>query len=312
MFDIFISYAHSDNEHSWVDNFADSVSKVFKRLSGDSPKIFKDSEEISTAQLWEERIKGALEHSKVMISVVSPSYAKSEWCKREWEAFERKERQLRDEELINPEQGIIYPILLYSLDRGRFNSEQLSLVERINKRQWIDVSSDIEKTPLRLDQIHKLVELILDDTLLIEEKSRQKLSQRNNESDRFYTIITDPDTGLEWRGETTDSELSFDEALQFVSRLDTDDDYGWRLPSEHELESLRGEFTLDENNHPIYSLKPPFNSQRYGYLMSGDLVKGNAGYYIMNVRNGHIFNGIGFKAYVRAVRNKDWKDHPRF
>jgi len=50
----------------------------------------------------------------------------------------------------------------------------------------------------------------------------------------------------------------------------------------------------------------PFNVRRSGYVFSSTIVyspiSGESGYYVMHLRNAHIFNGAGNKAYVRAVR----------
>lgn len=51
---------------------------------------------------------------------------------------------------------------------------------------------------------------------------------------------------------------------------------------------------------PLYG---PFLAED-GYLFSGTLVDGyDDAPWIMNLRNGHIFNGKGRAAYVRAVRD---------
>jgi len=57
-------------------------------------------------------------------------------------------------------------------------------------------------------------------------------------------------------------------------------------------------------NSTVVPLYGPFTEPSDGYLFSGTVV---AGYedapYVMNLRNGHIFNGKGYEAFVRCVRD---------
>jgi hypothetical protein len=87
-----------------------------------------------------------------------------------------------------------------------------------------------------------------------------------------------------------------------------------RLPTEAELRSLIDQEALSQDPKASpFPLKEPFNSQRSGYLFSGEAVPGHDedSPFIMNVRNGHIFNGQGYEAYVRAVRTIPKKKRTR-
>jgi Protein of unknown function (DUF1566) len=175
----------------------------------------------------------------------------------------------------------------------------LFFAEQIKVRQWLDMSSKVEGSPLRPEQIRSLTENILDiSAALAYQKRTSKLAL--SRPDQVSTIV-DTEHGLEWSGAVSSIELTFDEAQQYVNSLDPAGGNAWRLPTARELELLIDKSALDPDSQASpFPLKQPFNSQRFGYLHSGEPVRN--GHYIMNVRNGHIFNGLGYKGYVRAVR----------
>jgi serine/threonine protein kinase len=90
--DLFISYAHLDNEaqltgqQGWVTAFHRSLEVRVGQLVGKKPDIWRDpktrGEEGNEDTQFEHLPKSAL-----LISVLSPRYAKSEWCTRELKEF---------------------------------------------------------------------------------------------------------------------------------------------------------------------------------------------------------------------------------
>ena len=57
-------------------------------------RIFLDRPEIRTMEDWELRILAALRSSTVLLTVVSPKYLESPWCRREWQTFRQHELDL--------------------------------------------------------------------------------------------------------------------------------------------------------------------------------------------------------------------------
>jgi hypothetical protein len=301
-FEIFCSYARGDDDDGWVARFIISIAATCRKLTGQAPRIFVDRESLLTADLWETKIRSALEASQVVIAVVSPSYIRSEWCEREWMLFSRREKELREQKLLADEQGLIFPILLYPLDRGRFNTEQQSFAALIKQRQWLDVSSRIEGNPIRTDQVRLIAEQLIDTIGELEQRGRRPVAAISSAA--LGTTIRDPASGLEWSASLSPVEMGFEGALKYASELSIGGLGGWRLPTKAELETIidRKALVKDPNASP-FPLREPFNAQRSGYLHSGTLVASSArGNFVMNVRNGHIFNGEGFESYVRAVR----------
>jgi hypothetical protein len=301
-FEIFCSYAHADNDHGWVDKFVEDLASICWKLVGERCAIFLDRETLLTAQIWEEKIKGALESSGVMIAISSPSYARSEWCTREWQLFSEREAPMRKLGLLAEDEGLIFPILLYPFDRGRFDIEQQAFVDKIKKRQWLDISSQLPDTPVRPRQLRQLAESIID--LLIRIETKRKFAEREL-SIQSLGIIVDSESGLMWSTSLSPAELTYTDAKKYVGELVIDGISDWRLPLNEELETLiiKGQ----QNIHPLKQtfsvLRDPFNAQHHDYLHSGTISDDHSNY-IMNVRTGNIFSGEDKKAHVRAVRGQ--------
>ena len=246
-----------------------------------------------------------MEAAFLLGAIVSPSFVKSEWCRQEWTAFTDREQQLRKTGELAQEQGLILPVLLYPLDRGNYSASQKQFHSKITTRQWYDLSSRISGTPLRQAQIRELVETLID--VLSELQISKTKSIAASASQTSSAVILDEKLNLMWTGTLSSEEMNFPEAKRYVRSLKVGGYSNWRLPSVSELESLIIKEKVLENdpNASPFPLKEPFNAQRYGYLHSGTIVQGyekEAANFIMNVRNAHIFNGMGQKCFVRAVR----------
>ena len=91
--DVFISYRHLDNQmldesKGWIDNFHEHLERLLGETLGREPSIWRDPRlpaNTYVAGAWEERIK----NTAVMISILSPGYLGSDWCRRELSEFFR-------------------------------------------------------------------------------------------------------------------------------------------------------------------------------------------------------------------------------
>ncbi|MEV8223749.1 TIR domain-containing protein [Dietzia maris] len=99
-FDVFISYARKDNVPDpetgigWVSAIRDVLEQDAREF-GSSIRIFMDTSEIQFMEEWEQRIRGALRSSKVLLICASPNYFASKPCRWEWDEFLlRRERLL--------------------------------------------------------------------------------------------------------------------------------------------------------------------------------------------------------------------------
>lgn len=117
--DVFISYAHNDDEADdagdrWVRAFGRQLSvKLLKHL-GEAASVWWDPE-LERAQLFDQVIKDTVSNSAVVLSLVSPSYEKSEYCQQELEWFAELGQ------VVTPAaRSRALPVLLYNLPFERW------------------------------------------------------------------------------------------------------------------------------------------------------------------------------------------------
>jgi hypothetical protein len=90
--DLFISYAHIDNqplsheEAGWVSRFHERLEAMLDMRLGQKARVWRDSK-LAGNDVFGDEILSQFPKTAVLLSVVSPRYVGSDWCKREVEAF---------------------------------------------------------------------------------------------------------------------------------------------------------------------------------------------------------------------------------
>jgi len=303
-YEIFVSYAHGDDDQGFIASCVDRIETVFRKKTGDNPKIFIDHTDIMTSDIWESKISNGLNNSMILLSFVSPLYIQSEWCLKEYDEFVSREERCRESRNLPKYSGIVFPVLLHSLERGRFSSEQELFKDSLLKRQYFDFSSQAFRSSVKENNVVELVEQLIDSIDDIERLSNSAF----NKLDKNDITICDYKNKLMWNGEISKYEMDFDEANEYVTSLRTGGFKDWRLPTLNEVKT-----GIDEENLPkdpkgsTYPFHEPFNVRRSGRIFTSTIihspVSGKQGYYVVNLRNAHCFNGSGESAYIRAVRD---------
>ena len=92
MNDVFISYAHIDDQaltegqKGWITQFHRILDLRLGQLLGEKPTIWRD-QKLQGGDVFDDKIVNAFRDAKVMISIMSPRYMKSEWCLKELNEF---------------------------------------------------------------------------------------------------------------------------------------------------------------------------------------------------------------------------------
>lgn len=92
-YDIFISYGHLDDQDpagevkGWVDLLVERLPRLISNNLGYQPAIWRDERTLKGNDLLTAAIHEGIHHSLLLIPIVSPRYVKSDWCRRELEAF---------------------------------------------------------------------------------------------------------------------------------------------------------------------------------------------------------------------------------
>ena len=92
--DLFISYAHiddlpiSEDQKGWITEFHRILENRLAQLMGEKPKIWRD-QKLSGSDIFDDQIVDQFRNTKLMVSVLSPRYIKSEWCNKEITEFYR-------------------------------------------------------------------------------------------------------------------------------------------------------------------------------------------------------------------------------
>ena len=90
--DLFISYAHIDNlpitedERGWITEFHRILENRLAQLMGEQPRVWRD-QKLTGNDIFDQKIVSQFDQTKLMVSILSPRYIKSEWCVKEITEF---------------------------------------------------------------------------------------------------------------------------------------------------------------------------------------------------------------------------------
>ncbi|HEX8279483.1 MAG TPA: toll/interleukin-1 receptor domain-containing protein, partial [Segetibacter sp.] len=90
--DVFISYAHLDDKpldegtNGWITQFHRLLQTRLSQTIGHDLNIWRD-ERLTGNEVFGPEIEAQLPKLKVMVSIVTPRYVESDWCKRELNYF---------------------------------------------------------------------------------------------------------------------------------------------------------------------------------------------------------------------------------
>ncbi|MGC1717969.1 MAG: TIR domain-containing protein, partial [Isosphaeraceae bacterium] len=137
-FDLFISYAHTDDrgEHAGkVTALVEAIKADYLRVTGTPLRVFFDTQEIRSMDAWEARILTGLRQSKMMVAILSPGYFASAYCLKEWEIYVETElAQALPGEGITP----IYVVRHPAFETDPVEERLRHWIKDLRRRQYIE------------------------------------------------------------------------------------------------------------------------------------------------------------------------------
>ena len=92
--DIFLSYSRSGASGPWVRELFYPTLQLWLDAFRPGLKVFYDEKATSDSGNWPQSVRHGLLSSKLMVSVISPPYFTSPWCKAEWDSMRLRERRV--------------------------------------------------------------------------------------------------------------------------------------------------------------------------------------------------------------------------
>ena len=145
MNDVFISYAHIDDQaltegqKGWITQFHRILEVRLGQLLGEKPRIWRDLK-IQGNDVFDDKIITAFKDAKVMVSIMSPRYMKSEWCLRELNEFYKSATE--DGGIKVGEKARIFKVIKTPIDPRDIPDKLPPILESIIGFEFFDFDSD--------------------------------------------------------------------------------------------------------------------------------------------------------------------------
>jgi TIR domain-containing protein len=131
----FFSYSRKDDEDSEaaLSKLRARIQKELRLQLGRSLRLWQDATAIPSGTLWEDEINRAIAESVFFIPIVTPSVVASKYCRFEFEAFLKRERELGRGDLVFP---ILYIRVAALENEDQWRRDELLTI--IAARQYVD------------------------------------------------------------------------------------------------------------------------------------------------------------------------------
>ncbi|MHB9072401.1 MAG: right-handed parallel beta-helix repeat-containing protein [Desulfobaccales bacterium] len=108
-----MSYVHFDDDYNegQLTKFRERLAGEVRAQTGEAFDIFQDRKDIHWGQQWRKRLEESLDEVTFLIPILTPSFFKSEYCRKELERFLQREQDLNRNDLILPVYFISCPVL---------------------------------------------------------------------------------------------------------------------------------------------------------------------------------------------------------
>ena len=98
----FFSYARTDDAQGKLSDLRAYVEIEVRQQLGDKFELYQDTKNIEIGQAFPNEIQKALDEADVLIAIITPSYFKSDYCRRELDCFLDREKKIERTDIIIP------------------------------------------------------------------------------------------------------------------------------------------------------------------------------------------------------------------
>jgi hypothetical protein len=130
--DIFLSYTDLKDLFGAVSEFRDHLENQVQRKTGKKLTVFQDKRGIHGGDKWDNILNNELSSARLLIILLSPTWLRSEWCRKEYTLFCRS----GDAQLLRPVLPLMWDeILAHHIEKG---SEADSIYSELKEYQILD------------------------------------------------------------------------------------------------------------------------------------------------------------------------------
>src|SRR3954470_3409040 len=90
----FLSYVHDDDKYGHITKLRERLEDEVRMVVGVEFPIFQDRKDIRWGQNWKTRLQESIDEVTFLISVITPSFFNSQYCRDELQRFLERERNL--------------------------------------------------------------------------------------------------------------------------------------------------------------------------------------------------------------------------
>jgi F-box protein 11 len=141
-FEGFFSYTRVDNEYTsgLVRNVHKYIEKEVQSQIGEHFRLFLDVDDIEPGVKWQRRIEEVVHSSIIFIPVLTPSFLKSAWCRKEFQQFLARESP-------GGYTSNMLPLKLTAIPRNmKLSDEEAVVLRDLEQRQLTDIT-EYRKSP---------------------------------------------------------------------------------------------------------------------------------------------------------------------
>jgi hypothetical protein len=200
---VFISYAHIDNisiseeQQGWISRFHKTFSVFLSQRLGTQAQIWRD-QKLQGNDIFGNEIVDQFQETALFLSIISPRYIRSPWCKREIAEFCKHAES--DGGLILNNKSRVFKVVKTPIDRDGGEEKALPAIVRDSLGYEFYVNEDhgpIELDPdfgesYKQDYLRKVCILANNAAQLIQNFDDQSYSQDNQTPDQAETALTTP------------------------------------------------------------------------------------------------------------------------